>query len=446
MVLNGSGHISYTNSEKSLGSNWIECLDPADQPSARQKISHTLATREATTLEFRRTGSTPEMPWFQARFSALPAPLNTEVALVVHDITENKRAEEALQESEERFSNAFKYAAIGMALVSTEGKWLKVNRSVCDLLGYSESELSSKTFQDITHPDDLDADLMHVRRMLAGEIRTYEMLKRYFHKSGHIIWARLSVSLVRNQKREPLYFISQIENITERKRAEEKLIQSAKLASLGEMSAGIAHEISNPLTIISGSVNLLHKAVKDPEKFTAKINAIQKATARITKIVNGLRKYSRVSEENQFSKYCLSEIVRESILLTQGKSKRNDVSVTYDLTTESLIYCDDVAIEQVIINLIDNALDAVKGRDQRWVKIETFTEAHSVGLRVSDSGTGIPEAIQNKLFDPFFTTKPVGEGTGLGLSITKGILEEHSATITVLTNHQNTCFEVRFQK
>lgn len=353
---------------------------------------------------------------------------------------------EALQESEERFSNAFKYAAIGMALVSTEGKWLKVNRSVCELLGYSESELLSKTFQDITHPDDLNADLLHVHQMLAGKVRTYEMQKRYFHKSGHIIWARLSVSLVRNQKREPLYFISQIENITERKRAEEKLIQSAKLASLGEMSAGIAHEISNPLTIISGSVNLLHKAVNDPEKFSAKIKSIQKAIGRINKIVNGLRKYSRASEGKEFSKYSLSEIVRESILLTQGKSKRNDVSVTYNLTTESLIYCDEVAIEQVIINLIDNALDAAKGRDHRWVKIETFVEAESVGLRVSDSGPGIPEAMQNKLFDPFFTTKPVGEGTGLGLSITKGILEEHGATISVLPNLQNTCFEVRFQK
>lgn len=353
---------------------------------------------------------------------------------------------EALQESEERFSKAFKYAAIGMALVSTEGKWLKVNQSVCDLLGYSEAELLSKTFQDITHPDDLNEDMSHVCQILAGEVRTYEMLKRYFHKSGQVVWARLSVSLVRNQNDKPLYFISQIENISERIRAEEKLVHSSKLASLGEMSVGIAHEISNPLTIISGLVDLLHKSVNDPEKFSSKINSIQKAIGRINKIVNGLRKYSRVSEMNQFTKHSISDIVRESILLTEGKSKRNDVSVTFNLKTESLIDCDEVAIEQVIINLIDNAIDAAKGRDRRWVRIETFTEAESVGLRISDSGPRIPEMIQSKLFDPFFTTKPVGEGTGLGLSISKGILEDHGATISVLPNLPNTCFEVRFKK
>ena len=136
-----------------------------------------------------------------------------------YDISERKESEEALRLSEERFSNAFEYAAIGMALVSLNGRWLKVNQALCDSIGYSAKELSGKTFQDITHPDDLEADLANVRQLLDGEISSYKMEKRYFHKEGRVVWALLGVSLLRDKQNKPLYFISQIEDISEIKRA-----------------------------------------------------------------------------------------------------------------------------------------------------------------------------------------------------------------------------------
>ncbi|HWY41422.1 MAG TPA: PAS domain S-box protein [Chthoniobacterales bacterium] len=125
------------------------------------------------------------------------------------------------------FQSAFEFAAIGMALVSPEGKWLRVNRSVCEITGYSEAELLARSFQDITHPDDLDLDLANVRKMLAGEIRTYQMEKRYFHKNGSIVWVLLSVSLVHNKSDAPLFFISQIQDITRRKQSDEQLAEAA---------------------------------------------------------------------------------------------------------------------------------------------------------------------------------------------------------------------------
>lgn len=131
-------------------------------------------------------------------------------------------------QSDEVFKNAFEYSAIGMALVSLEGKWLKVNSRVCEILGYSADELLNLTFQDITHPDDLDLDLKYVQQMIAGEIETYNMEKRYFHKSGKTVWVLLSVSLAKNSERKPLFFISQIKDITERKLASEKLLESEK--------------------------------------------------------------------------------------------------------------------------------------------------------------------------------------------------------------------------
>lgn len=124
------------------------------------------------------------------------------------------------------FQSAFEFAAIGMALVSIEGKWLRVNRAICEITGYSEAELLQRTFQDITHPDDLEADLENVRKMLAGEINTYQMEKRYFHKNGSIVWILLSVSLVRTKSGEPLFFIGQIQDITRHKLSEQELAKA----------------------------------------------------------------------------------------------------------------------------------------------------------------------------------------------------------------------------
>ena len=111
-----------------------------------------------------------------------------------------------------------------------------------------------------------------------------------------------------------------------------------------------------------------------------------------------------------------------------------------------IVFCDEVEIEQVFINLLNNAIDAVKDRPEKWVKISVFEDGNYVVIRTTDSGPGIPGNVRDKLFEPFFTTKSTGEGTGLGLSITKGILDEHNATITVVDESPNTCFEIKFPK
>lgn len=145
---------------------------------------------------------------------------------------------EALRESEERFRSAFEHAAIGMALVGLDGRWLQVNRSLCEILGYSEAEMLATDFQAITHPQDLHLDMEYVRRLVVGEIRTYQMTKRYFHRDGRIVWVQLSVSLVRGKGREPLYFISQINDVSERKATEDALLQSeAKFRQLIDQAA-----------------------------------------------------------------------------------------------------------------------------------------------------------------------------------------------------------------
>jgi diguanylate cyclase (GGDEF)-like protein/PAS domain S-box-containing protein len=136
------------------------------------------------------------------------------------DITNRRSMEEALRESESRFRSAFDYAAVGMALVAPSGQWLQVNPALCQMLGYAQAEMLALNFQSLTHPDDLAVDLIHLEQMLRGEIQICQIEKRYIHKQGHIVWAILSVSLVCDVTGQPLYFVSQIQNISDRKQAE----------------------------------------------------------------------------------------------------------------------------------------------------------------------------------------------------------------------------------
>ena len=173
------------------------------------------------------------------------------------DITERKRAEEALIENEERFRSAFDYAAIGMAMVGPDGRYLQVNRSLCEIIGYSERELLATTFQAVTHPDDVTADLEPLRRMLEGEVSSHQTEKRYIHKLGHVVWVLVSVSVVRDAEDNLLHFISQIQDITERKRAEEALAQQARREILINRISSAVHRSLDPTEVFRTAVHEL---------------------------------------------------------------------------------------------------------------------------------------------------------------------------------------------
>jgi diguanylate cyclase (GGDEF)-like protein/PAS domain S-box-containing protein len=146
---------------------------------------------------------------------------------VIRDVTERKRTEDALREMRDRFRSIFDHAPIGVAMVSLQGRYMQVNGSLCEILGYTEQELQALTWQEITHPDDLAASSAYARRIVEGEFPRYHLDKRFVHADGHTVWASLSVSLVRDSEGEPLYFVSQIQDVTERKVLEERLMRQA---------------------------------------------------------------------------------------------------------------------------------------------------------------------------------------------------------------------------
>jgi diguanylate cyclase (GGDEF)-like protein/PAS domain S-box-containing protein len=218
--------------------NVLEYVHPDDLPHVLEETEKALSAGGIATnsVEYRFRHKDGSWRWVESAGTyLLDDPHVKGVVVQTRDITERKRTEETLREAEERFRRSFDDAAIGMALVAPNGRFLRTNRSLCEILGYPEEELLEKTFQDITYPDDLDADLDQVRRMLVGEIRTYQMEKRYFHKDGQVVWVLLSVSLVHDEEGEPLYFVSQIQDISERKALEERLEHRAFYDSLTDL-------------------------------------------------------------------------------------------------------------------------------------------------------------------------------------------------------------------
>ncbi|MGN6481845.1 EAL domain-containing protein [Luteibacter sp.] len=234
-------------SEEALEGRTLEDVLPADlypriAPGVAAALSGTpvIADRELRREEVHR--------YAQASFS----PDTTDdghirgAFIVLADISDRRALEARLKESERRFAQAFRHAAIGMALVLPDGRWLQVNEAMCGMLGYSDDELLGLSFQDITHPDDLATDLIMVQQVLTGERPSYHMEKRYLHRDGHVVHALLTVSLVRDEHGEPLYFVSQVQDITERKAFEDALFRERELAEVTLKSIGDAVITTDP--------------------------------------------------------------------------------------------------------------------------------------------------------------------------------------------------------
>jgi PAS domain S-box-containing protein len=208
----------------SLGGG-LDYFAPGDRGVIDAALERCIADGTPYDLEVEKVSARGRRIWVRTIGKAERDPQGRIVRIqgAIQEITERKLAEESMREGEERFSGAFEQAPSGVALVAPDGRWLRVNQALCGLLGYSEAELLGRSFQDITHPDDLELDMAHVRRMLAGDIRTYQLEKRYRHARGHFVPTMLSVSLVRDARHLPRYFISHVLDITERKRSEQAI-------------------------------------------------------------------------------------------------------------------------------------------------------------------------------------------------------------------------------
>jgi len=359
------------------------------------------------------------------------------------DITDRKLAEAALRESEERFSGAFLQAPIGVALVSPGGSFLKVNRALCQMVGYSEVELLSRTFQDITHPDDLAVDLENVRQLLAREAGMYEMEKRYVHKDKYFVTVQLNVSLVRDNQGRPSYFISQLQDITQRKRLEEEFRQAQKMEGIGQLAGGVAHDFNNILAVIQLQSGLLKAEQSLSEKQLEMAGEIESSAQRAADLTRQLLLFSRKQPMQRRDLDMKAVVVNITRMLRRIVGE--DIEMQFKFFPEPLlIHADAGMIDQILLNLTVNARDAMPDGGRLFIETSTaeFDEVAAaqspqakpgsfICLTVTDTGSGIPPEIIPKIFEPFFTTKDVGKGTGLGLATVFSIIQQHQGWINV---------------
>lgn len=223
---------------------------------------------------------------------------------------------------------------------------------------------------------------------------------------------------------------------------------SSKLAAIGEMSAGVGHEINNPLTATLLGIQWLQEKIKkdkiENDEVRKILHQMKSACERIAKIVAGLKFISREGSGDPFVEASLQEIIEDSLILCQARFKGGGVKLLVKPFSEKIkLMCRPVQISQVILNLLSNAFDAVVGTPDAWVELEGKTLEHEIEFSVTDSGQGIPPALAEKIMRPFFTTKATGKGTGLGLSVSTKIISDHNGSFFLDRKSPHTRFVVR---
>ncbi|MBD2095043.1 PAS domain S-box protein [Trichocoleus sp. FACHB-591] len=429
---------------------------------------------------------------------------------------ENARLFEQIQKTEERFRRIFEDAPIGMAIASLEDEQLvQVNKAFCRMLVYEAEALTQLSFKDITHPTDLSKDLRLFQQMVTGAIASYQIEKRYLKQTQEVVWANLTATLIRDQQGGASYSLGMIENITERKRAEAalrqsetqyrekaqqlqealhelqqtqaQLVQSEKMSSLGQLVAGVAHEINNPINFIYGNLTHAKQYLQDlfkllhlyqahyphpapaiqtttqeidleflGEDFERILASMQVGAERIRQIVLSLRNFSRL-DEAEMKPVDIHQGLDNTLVILQNQLKPRPGYLGIEVIKEygqlPLVNCYAGQLNQVFMNLLTNAIDALEARctnqplkdgvalvDQEalvaspriWIST-AVVEPNQVMIRVVDNGPGMTERTRQRLFDPFFTTKEVGKGTGLGLSISYQIVEKHQGQLRCLS-------------
>lgn len=225
--------------------------------------------------------------------------------------------------------------------------------------------------------------------------------------------------------------------------------QASKMSALGEMAGGIAHEINNPLTIISTTNRkmrrLAEEGITDPAVYSKCFDSIDHTVSRITRIINGLKTVSRDSTNENLRHVKLIEIFEDVLALCREKFKDKGVYLHIDLKDsvyQTNIFCRRVQLSQVFWNMLENSYDAIENLDEKWIEIDCKLEGKQLTLRFTDSGPGIPKNIEDKIFQPFFTTKEVGKGTGLGISLSHAIIKNHGGNLYLDKKSKNTSFVV----
>lgn len=375
----------------------------------------------------------------------------TELLGVLQDITEKKKREDEAVLAYERIQLALKSLKMGLWDWDTTKNELYWDDTIYEIMGVDKNTpISFEFFDTLIFPEDKPAVLKAINNSIESG-KHYEINYRIKTPAGEIrhIAARGKVI----EREEGQLFTGMTWDITKDVELQEKLkiqeskiVASARLSSLGEMASAIAHEINNPLAIIQGKADSLKRRIAtnklDKDSTVEGLNKIEETCERIVKIIKGLKTFSRNSEKDPFNLVSLDDVLADALSLISQKLAYNSIDLQISKDDGIFVQGRASQLGQVIMNLLNNAFDAVENLPEKWIKVEIKKVKNKAIIRMIDSGRGISSAVRLKIFDPFYTSKEIGKGTGLGLSISKGIIEEHHGSISIDSEHPNTCFVI----
>lgn len=384
------------------------------------------------------------------------------------DVTERKKAEDALRESEKRFRAIFEQAAVGVVQVSARtGRFIGTNKRFSDILGYSREEMASKTFLDITHPEDIRMQEEQLEELYEGRIERFSFEKRYIRKDGSIVWVKLTASPMWAPGEEPDYYVAIVEDITEQKRIKEEklkmekqLRQAQKMEAIGTLAGGIAHDFNNILGAIMGYTELSRLDTPPSSILRSNLEEVLTAAHRAKDLVKQILAFSRQESEHKRAPVEIGRIVKEALKLLRA-SLPATIEIRQDIQSETaMVLADSTQIHQVLVNLCTNAGHAMSEggvltvglTDVHWdyglaALHPELKPASYLKLSVSDTGHGMDAATLERIFDPYFTTKEIGSGSGLGLAVVHGIVKRHDGAISVYSEPgKGSSFQIYFPK
>jgi len=354
--------------------------------------------------------------------------------IIVEDVTEEVKLEEEIRSHQKYIAHITENSVDAILSLDKNNVINSWNKGAEHIFGYRAEEVIGKHFE-ILVPDDLkkrgEIEKIIKETEEKGFIKNYETER--ITKDGRRLVVALTRTAIKNSEGEIIGSSAIVRDITEKRNLQRQIIQSEKLSAVGELTAGLAHEIGTPLNIISGRAEYLLSIVGKDPKISKGLRIIIDQIDRITSLIQQLLKFTR-SEKKEVKPVDINNVIKDTINLLETKLDKSKINIQTNFSTElSLIYGDENQLQQIFVNLFINAIHAMAEGGEIKITTEQDINNHSIVIKVKDSGCGIAEENLSRIFDPFFTTKEIGKGTGLGLAVTYGIIKDHGGDIEVVS-------------
>lgn len=416
---------------------------PGSDPETLQAIRDALAEGRPLQIELRNYRKDGGEFWVD--LSLVPVPDPTGVAahwvMIQRDITDRKKAVDAVRRSEALFRGVFETAPAGVALTNPEGRYVECNPTFAAMVGRTHEQLQKLTPDDLVHSEDLAEHKRNQEEVLAGKLDRYSHAQRYVRPDGRVVWVEYSFAAIRGVGGRFEYGLGVALNVTERRKLEEQLRHAQKMEAVGQMAGGVAHDFNNLLTAVLCNLALVRLPEDHPS--APHLAAAEQAVVRAAEVTGKLLGYAR---RNQLVSVPVhpNDAFKEAVSLLRHTLDPR-IKMVVDVEPDCVPFqADPALLSQVLLNLCLNARDAMPGGGTLTLSASSVdvTEAEAamlpdearpgrfVRLRVADTGSGMTDEVKARMFEPFFTTKEIGKGTGLGLPMVHGIVKQHRGWLT----------------